>query len=230
MHPSVGWHPTFSIAFKLLWILIGCTLAIVITSVVQSFYTLNHHTRRIDRDLQLYGTTVLAVVATLPIPLVIISLLVPHPPHDRFGKGRLRTKVAGLLMGATLLSFGAWYRCATVWHTPISRKEPLPGFLGKAPFYIVNFTVEIITVYLYAVIRVDRRFHIPNGAKGPGSYSKSTPVEAVETNITRLESQGDEATIDHKEEMDRSALGAYDVEKGQSPSHPLAERSTSRST
>ena len=31
--------------------------------------------------------------------------------------------------------------------------------------------VEILTVYLYAIMRVDLRFHVPNGAKGPGSYA-----------------------------------------------------------
>lgn len=32
--------------------------------------------------------------------------------------------------------------------------------------------MEIIVVYLYIVLRVDRRFYIPDGSKGPGDYVK----------------------------------------------------------
>lgn len=31
--------------------------------------------------------------------------------------------------------------------------------------------MEITVVYLYLLLRVDRRFHVPNGSKGPGDYS-----------------------------------------------------------
>ncbi|KAJ4368298.1 hypothetical protein N0V83_006654 [Neocucurbitaria cava] len=173
MHPSVGWHPIFSIVFKIIYVLIGLTLVIVITATVQTFYTLSTNTHSIDRALQLYGATFLAIIATLPIPIVFISLVIPHStPHDRFGTGRVRTKVIVLLTGATLLSFGAWYRCGVAWQTPVPRTQPLPGYMGKAPFYIANFTVEILTVYLYAAMRIDQRWHVPNGAKGSGSYSR----------------------------------------------------------
>lgn len=31
--------------------------------------------------------------------------------------------------------------------------------------------MEILVVILYVVVRVDRRFHVPDGSKGPGDYS-----------------------------------------------------------
>ena len=211
----------FSIAFKALYVLIGCTLAIVITATVQTFYTLNPHIRHIDRSLQLYSATCLAIIATLPIPIIIVSCLVPHAPHDRFGTGRLRTKVITLFIGTLLLSFGAWYRAGTSWHKPIPRTKPLPGFLGKGPFYVVNFTVEILTVYMYAIMRVDRRWHIPNGAKGPGSYSRSHQSEKVDAEMPRVDSEGEDdakVKIDHQKEVDHLANADHDVEKGRIPS------------
>lgn len=30
---------------------------------------------------------------------------------------------------------------------------------------MANFTVEIIVLYMYAILRVDKRFHIPDGAR-----------------------------------------------------------------
>lgn len=209
-HPRFGWHPAFSIAYKVLYVLIGLTLAAVITATVQTFYTLNPHTRSIDRALQLYGSTFLAVIATLPIPITLLACVVPHGPHDRFGTGRFRTKVIALVFSATLLSFGAWYRSGVSWHPPIPRTQPLPGFMGKGPFYVVNFFVEIVTVYLYGILRIDLRWHIPNGAKGPGSYSKSQPLDDADSrpnSATKGEVDADKETIPPNKEVD--------IEKGE---------------
>jgi hypothetical protein len=38
----------------------------------------------------------------------------------------------------------------------------------------MDFGLEIVIVFLYAIMRVDLRFHIPDGAKGPGSYRIDT--------------------------------------------------------
>ncbi|KAJ8116942.1 hypothetical protein OPT61_g1740 [Boeremia exigua] len=152
LHPKLGWHPAFGIAFKLLCVLTGATIIMVIAGTVQSFYTLDPHTRMIDRSLQLYGSTYLAIFATLPLPIVALSLLIPYSPLDRFGVGRLRTKVIVLLVSTTLLSVGAWYRCGSTWAPPVPQSQPLPGYLGKGPFYIFNFFVEIQTVLMIRVL------------------------------------------------------------------------------
>ena len=157
----------------------------VIAGTVQSFFTLDPDTRATDRSLQLYGSTFLAIVARLPFPITILSLLIPYSPPDRFGVGRLRTKVIVLLVSTTLLSIGAWYRCGSTWAPPVPRSQPLPGYLGKGAFYIFNFFVEIQTVLMYAILRVDLRYHIPNGAKGRGSYSSSQQLDDVEMQDSR---------------------------------------------
>ncbi|KAH9864309.1 hypothetical protein J1614_010243 [Plenodomus biglobosus] len=173
LHPHMGWHPAISITFKILYILIGLTLAINIISTVQSFYTLRPRTRKIDRSLQLYGATFLAIISSLPILVVLASLSIPRKArHDRFGAGQFGTKITILLVGSFVATLGAWYRCGTTWKHPVPRSEPLPVYFHKALFYIINFTLEIAIVYFYALMRVDLRFHIPNGAKGPGSYAK----------------------------------------------------------
>jgi hypothetical protein len=185
-HRSFGWHPAFGIAFKVLFVVIGATLIMVITATVQGSYTLSAQTRATDRSLQLYGSTLLAIVATLPLLMTALTLLIPYSPLDEFGTGRLRTKVITLLISTTFLLIGAWYRCGITWQTPVLRSHPLPGYLGKGPFYILNFLFEFQTVIMYAILRVDQRWHIPNGASGPGSYSHPNlpPSEIVEMQVS----------------------------------------------
>jgi hypothetical protein len=194
-HRPLGWHPAFSIAFKALFALIGATLTMVIIATVQGSYTLNAQTRLTDRSLQLYGSTLLAIVATLPLPMVILTLVIPYSPFDQFGTGRLRTRVIALLVSTILLSIGAWYRCGITWQPPVPRTQPLPGYLGKGPFYILNFLFEFQTVMMYAIMRVDQRWYIPNGAKGPGSYSKSPRPTDMEMQDSRPSSAADSTTV-----------------------------------
>jgi len=195
-HPTTGWHRATSMVFISLYVLIGLTLAVVITSVVQNFYTLRPRTKFIDRALQLYGQTLFAVVSSLPIVIVLFTLATSKGRRpEKFGAGKMSYKIATLLTGSALLSLGAWYRCGTSWKTPVPRSEPLPAYFSKACFYVFNFVVEILVVYMYAILRVDLRFHVPNGAKGPGSYERKVDAESTrdvgpldeETGETELE-------------------------------------------
>lgn len=78
-----------------------------------------------------------------------------------------------LLIGGVLVCFGACYRAGVNWLTPVPMTQRMPSALGKGPFYAVNFVVEIITVYLYAFSRVDKRFHVPDGAGVHKSYQRT---------------------------------------------------------
>lgn len=195
-HRTFGWNPAFGIAFKALFILIGATLIVLVTATIQSSYTTDAQTKGHDRSMQLFGSTVLALVATLPLPMVVFTLLIPYSPLDEFGTGRTRTKVFVLLISTTLLSIGAWYRCGAASQDPVPRTQPLPGYLGKGPFYIFNFLFEFQTVMMYAILRVDQRWHIPNGAKGPGSYSKPSRPSDVEMQNSRPTSAEETASKD----------------------------------
>lgn len=203
LHPNAGWHRAGTTIFRLLGALIALTLIIVITATVQSFYTLSTRTRLIDRGLQLYGACYLAVVATLPILFVITSIITPRHAHDRFGQGRLRSKILTLLLGSFLVSVGAWYRFGTALQKPIPRSQPLPVYFSKAPFYFFNFGVEVMVVYLYAIMRVDRRFHVPDGARWRQSYAPPAPPPLPQEEEDEEEEKSDEEKSD----------GATDIEK-----------------
>ncbi|KAF1816375.1 hypothetical protein P152DRAFT_446037 [Eremomyces bilateralis CBS 781.70] len=191
-HPHFGWHRVFSALLIGLYVLVGATLVMTITVTVMTFYTLNPNTKRIARDIQLYAATYLGFVATLPLPIVLIGVVLQKKTRvEKFGSGRFRTKIFVLLSTTTLLAFGAWYHAGTSYINPVPRTQPLPAYYHKAAFYIVNFGVEIMVVWLYVLLRIDRRFITPNGAKCVRSYA------AGPTNTLAKEP---ESTIIHTEE------------------------------
>ena len=172
-HPLFGWHRAIHYAFIVLYILVVFMLAAVITVIVQQFYTLNPNTHRIDRDVQLAVFSYFLFAAFLPIPMVIIGLVVPRKTRlEKFGSGRWRTKITLLLTTATLLTLGASFRAGTSYKNPRPLEAPA-WYDAKWCFYIFNFTIEIIVLYLYLLLRIDKRFWIPNGSKGPGDYTNS---------------------------------------------------------
>ncbi|TLD37933.1 hypothetical protein E2P81_ATG03608 [Venturia nashicola] len=204
-HPRLGWNPIFSGVFKALYALIAVTIIMLIVVTIQSFFTLDTYTRRIDRDIQLYGTTCFAILSFLPIPMVCALLVIPRSsPLDKFGRGRWRTKIFILLAGATLICFGAAYRCGTSWLTPVPLMQPMPNYFNKAAFYIANFGVEVLTVYLYALVRVDTRFHVPNGASKRKSYNpppkpdEEKAEETAEADVTALHGEDEKKAISER--------------------------------
>jgi hypothetical protein len=127
--------------------------------------------------------------AFLPIPMVIVGLLVPRKTRlEKFGSGRWRSKIAILLTSATILTLGAAFRTGTNFKNPRPRDDPA-WYQAKWCFYFFNFVLEIIVIYMYLALRVDLRFHIPNGSKGPGDYA------------------GEPATGNTEKEEDRPASG-----------------------
>lgn len=172
-HPHIGWHAPFQIlipsaAFALT--IIGIIMVIIV--VVQSFYTLNPRTLQIDHHIQWAVLSYFTFVAFLPIPIVTLMLIIPRRTHiDKFGTGRYRTKICVLLASSALLTLGAGFRCGTTFVSPTPSRAPTPWYYTKAAFYCFDFLVEILVVIMYAVVRVDRRFHVPDHAKGHGAYS-----------------------------------------------------------
>ena len=186
-HPNSGWHPVFHYTFIVLYVVIVLTLIMLITSVVQSPYTLNLNTRRIDRDIQLYGGTFYAAVSFLPILLVIGGLIIPRKTRvEKFGSGRFRHKIAILLLASFLLCAGATFRIATNYAGGKRPRDDPAGYQNKACFYIFNFTVEILVIYLYLAVRVDRRFFVPDGSHGPGDYSRRPGSQVIHKNESRV--------------------------------------------
>ena len=214
-HPHWAWAKWLSLVFKLYYASIVVMLAALITCTVQSFFTLSHNIRRIDRDVQLVGATYFAVAAFLPIPLVFLRLILPNKVEhvDKFGEGRFRTKIRILLFTSFILTLGAAFRAGTAY-VPRPAADPA-WYHSKACFYLFDFTIEIIVVALYAVIRVDKRFHIPNGAHGPGSYSAGKQEEQSQPSILDRINSEEEVFDNAPEGKDLEKSG--DIEAGTVP-------------
>lgn len=200
-HPNSGWHPVMSLLFKAVYATVVVSLVMLITSVVQAAYTLNANTHRIDRDIQLYGQTLFAVISFLPFPLVIVGLVLPRKTRvEKFGSGRFRSKIYFLLSAAFLLCLGATFRCGTSYLTPRSSNDPA-WYHSKACFYVFDFGVEITVILMYIVIRVDQRFWVPNNSHMWGDYSRSRPGQSNVGPDGKSESEGRLQDILSEEEV-----------------------------
>lgn len=177
--PHIGWHKPFKIFVP--GIFVACTiggLIMVIIAVIQSFYTLNPNTHRIDRDIQLAVLCYFTLSAFVPIPIVALMLILhKHSYVDKFGSGRFRTKIAILVSTSALLTVGAGFRCGTSFVAPVPTMAPTPWYFSKACFYCFDLLTDFIPVVAYAFLRVDRRFYVPPGAHGAGQYSAETMQE-----------------------------------------------------
>jgi len=173
-HPHIGWSKPFSIALPVLLAIIVGSILCLIVGVIMSFYTLNQSTLSAVRDIEIYGETLYSVVAFLPIPVVIASALARRRRSagsvDKFGSGSMRMKIIIVLVSAVFLSLGSCWRAATLYLPTESTQSPHPWYFRKVFFYIFNFAIEISIVIFWLAMRIDRRFFIPNGAKGPYSY------------------------------------------------------------
>ncbi|KPM39791.1 hypothetical protein AK830_g6785 [Neonectria ditissima] len=189
-HPHIGWSKPVTLVFRFLFFSIVANLIMVITAVVYTFYTLDMSIRHKLRDVQLTATTYLAILAFLPLPIVALSVFLPRKaPMDKFGQGRMRTKIGLLVFTATLLTLGAGFRTGVAYQIrPIT--DPA-WYHHKACFYVFNYVIELIVVYSYALSRFDRRFHIPNGSSGPGAYSSSADSANTNDNIYRVNTESE---------------------------------------
>ncbi|KAK9420432.1 hypothetical protein SUNI508_06428 [Seiridium unicorne] len=201
-HATFGWHMGTRIVFRFLLASVFACLIMVIVCTVQSFYTLDTGIRSKDRDVQLVAGTYLAVLAFIPAPAVIIAVLIPSKRHiEKFGEGRFRTKVRLLVFTSLLLTLGAGFRVGTNFD-PRPMSQPA-WFHNKACYYCFNYAIEIIVSTLYAAVRFDRRFHIPNGAKAAGDYANGAQLRVN----TEAETFGEDGSTD-----DDTVIGAAPTE------------------
>ena len=97
------------------------------------------------------------------------------------------------------------------------------GYQDKACFYIFNYTIEIIVVFFYVVVRVDKRFYVPDGAKKAGDYlgqganvnevkdEERTGEGTLERVVSDEETMFDRLSPEEVEERERKG---GDLEKG----------------
>ena len=159
-YPHIATGKPFKLGFKVLYGLIVLTLVAAIASIIQSSYTLDPYIHHVDRVIQLTASTLILVIAALPVPLTIAAVLkarTTRPKH--LGSGSWNAKVA-VLVSTTLLALTvAGFRCGTSWMTPRPRDRPY-WFDAKWCYYFFNFVFDIAIIYTYWFARVDRRFHV----------------------------------------------------------------------
>jgi hypothetical protein len=176
-HGHLGWSTQYRIFHRAGLGLLVTTLIMLIVGAISQFFTLNEGKLKAFRALQLTGQTYFTIFCFAPAVLVVISLLLPRREIEKFGAGRLRVNIIILLLAVTVLFMGQLFRCILAWipQTPqvdaAGHPVDTPWYLHKACFWIFNFVTEIIVVILFAVVRVDLRFHIPNGSRLSGDYS-----------------------------------------------------------
>jgi hypothetical protein len=176
-HARLGWSTPYRIFHRAGLVLLVSTLIMLIVASIYQFFTLNNEKLHVFRGLQLTGQTYFTIFCFAPAVLVIISLLLPRHEIEKFGAGRLRVNITILLLSVLVLGTGQTFRCVIAWipQTPMfdaaGRPIPTPWYLHKVCFWVFNFVTEIIVVIMFALVRVDLRFHIPNGSRMSGDYS-----------------------------------------------------------
>jgi hypothetical protein len=179
MHPDMGWHSITNRLFQAYYVLVALSLISVITCFIQSLYTLDTHTRQVDRGFTLYGATFFLVAALFPVPFVLANYFtldaqgkkaaiqtkgedlenVESPQRPRMA-GSVANGARVVVVGALLLTFGAGFRTG-VAYSPARPANAPAWFHSKACFYVFNFVTELCVIYLYAAARVDRTFYVP---------------------------------------------------------------------
>ncbi|KAI1817812.1 hypothetical protein GGS20DRAFT_456475 [Poronia punctata] len=219
-HPKLGWHRATTIAFAFLLGCVVMSLAIVVVVTIQTFFTLDPATRNADRIAQLAGGTVMAVVAFMPIPIVTLAAATPRKCHvEKFGGGRWRTKVYILIFTAVLATLGAAFRATTAYF-PRPATDPA-WYHGRVSYYCFNFLTDLIISAIYLLTRFDRRFMIPDGAKGPGDYDRGLRVRPPSPPDTSVaDTLGGQSRGDDMDPEKSPVLGGPSVDqdsKGQTP-------------
>lgn len=69
-----------------------------------------------------------------------------------------------LVIAALLLTLGAGFRAGTSF-APARRVDDPAWYHHKACFYVFNFGTELAVIYLYAAVRVDRIFYVPDAVE-----------------------------------------------------------------
>lgn len=183
-HPHFGWSKPFSLVLPiLLLVVIGTTISLVV-GVILEFYSRTPTIAIAVRDIKLCGSTIHAIVAFVPIPIVSTSAFTRRhlsaktdEPVDLLGEGPMTAKVAIVISSAVFLTLGAAFRSGTTWLPPTlvmigGLPVKTPWYYSRGSFYIFNFGIELLIAWLWLIVRIDKHFIIPNGAKSPYSYSR----------------------------------------------------------
>ncbi|RYP08831.1 hypothetical protein DL764_001628 [Monosporascus ibericus] len=172
--PPLGWHPALRVVVWVAYACIVASLVMAITSAVWNAYTVPDDVRAklLCRALLRGASTMLLVVATLPFLLLALATLLPRCyDEEAFGRGSMLAKMLVLALSALLCVAIACFKTGAAW-APARHISAPAWYHGLAPFYLFIFTLELVDVTLLTASRVDQRFHVPDGSRKPGDYSR----------------------------------------------------------
>lgn len=162
--PEIGWHRGVRIVFRVLYALVALFLVLTIAFVVLQFYTLDENLRRTCRHMQLAAITYFLIIAAIPLVILAVTSVLPKSHKaEEFGQGSMATKIMILAVSSALCTLGAGFKAGASWMTPRPISDPA-WYQSKACLYIFYFGLEIVIVYFLFLMRIDRRFHVPNGS------------------------------------------------------------------
>ncbi|RYP90078.1 hypothetical protein DL770_003770 [Monosporascus sp. CRB-9-2] len=101
-------------------------------------------------------------------------------PHriEKFGSGSWSTKLWLLLFCSAVATLGAAFRAGTAYVMLLTPGGggggPAPWYAARWCYYVFNYATDLVVSTAYLASRFDRRFVVPDGAKGPGDYSSSS--------------------------------------------------------
>lgn len=178
-HTTLGWSTPYRVFHRAALVCLIITLVMLIVSQVRRNFTLDDRKVETFRALILTSQTYFSIFCLAPAVLIALSLVIPRTEVEKFGAGKLRANITILLVTVAILSTGQTFRCVLAWipQTPLADVQrgtiALPWYLSKSCFYLFNFVTEMAVVIIFAIARVDLRFHVPNGSRKSGDYSSS---------------------------------------------------------
>lgn len=178
-HPTFGWSTACSLVIPVSLGTLIITFVCLMASVIVAFDTNTDAQQHSARALEQYGLTIYAIAASLPVFITGASTCARAHPYikrtktmDKFGEGSMRAKIAIVLLSGSILSLSGWYCAGVSYSTPLRQdSSDRPGYLSQAAFYVFTWMLEFLVVAGWIVARVDRRFFVPDRAKGPFSYA-----------------------------------------------------------
>lgn len=195
--PQLGWNPWVKTFFIAVYTLIGVALALLITLIVISYYTLDvatlHAAEWVLRSAVLY----LLVVTLLPLPLLALAFAMPRSPNEEnFGIGSLKSKALLLTAGTLICVTIDGFKVGILW-SPARPADDPAWYDSKAAFYVFVFSLEILVLALYTGFRVHRFFWVPNG-----SSKRRTYLVRGKSESDGYSSAHDEEKLSHEEAKD----------------------------
>ncbi|RYO99081.1 hypothetical protein DL764_006908 [Monosporascus ibericus] len=100
---------------------------------------------------------------------------------EKFGSGSWSTKLRLLLFCSAVATLGAAFRAGTAYVMLLTPgggggggEGPAPWYAARWCYYAFNYATDLAVSTAYLASRFDRRFAVPDGAKGPRDYSSSS--------------------------------------------------------